>query len=728
VVFAFTIGLYVYIEAVKANPYNWFGEMPSLKEIENPENDLSSEVISSDGVSLGRYFLYNRSAVPYDNLSPALIKTLLISEDHRFYNHSGLDAEAFLRVIFGLVTFSKQGGGSTLTQQTAKNLFRTREDELEGSLAKLSTPLAVLISKTKEWIIAVELEKNFTKEEIIALYLNTVSFNNNAFGIKVASETYFGKDPQHLNVQESALLVGMLQGLSLFNPVTHPERATIKRNQVIDKLFDHGMIASLAARDSIKGLPLQLQFTVQDHNEGLAPYFRTMLRQELNKWCRARGLNLNESGLKIYTTIDSRVQAFAERAMQDHMRTLQNQFDKGWGNRDPWVNGNGDAIADFMIRKIKSTPSYRSLKVRYGDKSDSVMIRLNEKKRMRVFTWSGDRDTLMSSIDSIRHYNRFLQTGLLAMHPLTGEVKAWVGGINHRYFQYDHVRQSTRQAGSTFKPFVYALAMENGYSPCQTFYDKSPTINDNGHLYQVRNSGGGYGDGEQYTLRQALAKSLNTITVQLTEKLTPQNVAAFAKKIGISTDIAPVYSIGLGTNDVTLYDMVAAYAAFANLGTYIKPHYITRIEDKNGNVLEQFIPVPKQVLDENTAYKTLHLLRGGVEEPVGTSHNIDARIKVDNEVGGKTGTTDDGSDGWYIGVTQNLVTGIWVGGEERTIHFPHWGESSGGRTALPIWEKFMLKIYEHPEINISKGTFQRPANLDMTLDCDQIPIDSTYTF
>lgn len=702
--FAFVLGLPLYIYAVIENPFDLFGGMPALQAIENPENDLSSEVISADGVSLGRYFRFNRSQVNCNELPFVVVKTLLISEDHRFYQHSGIDLQSCMRVLKGLLSFDTQGGGSTLTQQTAKNLFNTREEELQGKLSHLGAPIKLLISKTKEWIIAVRLERNLTKEEIIALYLNTVPFNNNAYGIKIAAETYFSKSLDELTIQEAALLIGMLQGTYRFNPIEHPERALNKRNDVLDKLYTHQYIKSATIRDSLKALPLQLNFDVQNHNKGIATYFRSVLQTHLLTWCKENGYDLYESGLKIYTTIDSRMQRFAEESMNTQMQKIQNEFNREWGTNDPWVDGKNEP-KNFLEHKIRRTDVYKNLVKRYGANSDSVSILLNVKKHMRVFAWRGERDTIFSQMDSLRYYNRFLQSGLLSMNPATGEIKAWVGGINHTYFKYDHVRQSKRQPGSTFKPFVYGKAMEDGYSPCQPFEDISPTINVNGSIYHVANSEGGFGDGKLYTLREALARSLNSITIQLMDKLKPENVADFAKRAGIKSKLDPVYSLGLGTSNVSLEELVAAYCGFVNLGIYTEPYYISRIEDKNGNVIANFVPRSTQVMNQETADKILYLLRGGIEEEHGTSRSISEAVKSDNEVGGKTGTTDNASDGWYVGVTHNLVTGVWVGGDEPGIHFPTWKFGSGAHTALPTWDLYMQKIYAHPETGYSKGYF-----------------------
>lgn len=724
--FTVVLGVPVYIYLVILNPFDLFGRMPGLRDVENPENDLSSEVISADGIVLGRYFRYNRSQVTYDQLPSNLVKTLIISEDHRFHDHSGMDFISYLRVVWGIVTFDSQGGGSTLTQQTAKNLFSTRGDELRGRLGKLSPSLELLISKTKEWVIAVQLERNFTKEEIIAMYLNTVPFNNNAYGIRIASETYFNKDIEDLSLDETALLVGMLQGTDRFNPVRYPERALQKRNEILYKLYKHRYINTRQEYDSIKALPIRLNFNVQDQNEGLATYFRSVLRNDLQRWCSENGYDLLDSGLKIYTTIDSRIQRYAEEAMLEHMKQLQSEFDQAWGpTRNPWVDDGGEEIANFLQRKIKRTDTYKQLVKKYGENSDSVEISLNIKKPTRIFTWNGDRDTIFSAMDSLRYYNRFLQTGLMSMNPETGEVKAWVGGTDHRYFKFDHVYQSKRQPGSTFKPFVYGKAMEDGFQPCFELLDISPTINLGTTIYHPKNSDGTYGSGEKYTLRQAMARSLNSITVQLMDRLKPDNVVSFAKRVGISSELEPVYSLGLGTSSVSLYEMVGAYSSFVNLGIHIQPYYVTRIEDKHGNVIQNFIPKMKHVLDEKTAYKMVYMLQGGVEEEGGTSQRLSPAITDNNEIGGKTGTTDNASDGWYIGVTHNLVTGVWVGGDEPSIHFPSWGLGSGSHSALPIFDKFMSRLYQHPEVGVPKGSFRQPTT-SVTLDCPEDSTDSDY--
>ena len=716
------VGVPLYVYAVRIDFFGLFGGMPSLKSIENPENDLSSELISSDGVSLGPYFYYNRSQVTYNQLSPDLVKILLYSEDHRFFDHSGLDLQAYLRVIYGILTFngSWMGGGSTITQQLAKNLY-TLNPELDGSLAKLGDLPKRIIQKTKEWIISVHLERNFTKEEIMTMYLNTSAFGSNAYGIKVASETYFKKTPRTLNLQESAVLVGMLQNPSLYHPRWKPQNSLKKRNEVLYKAYKHGHLKSQAAYDSLTSIPIELKYSVQNQNAGDATYFRTAIERELIRWCKERGFNLYEAGLKIYTTIDSRMQRYAVEAVEESMRSQQKIFEAHWKNRNPWIDENGGEITGFLDSRIKQTEAYKNLVKKFGADSDSVKIMLNLKKPMTVFTWSGDRDTLFSSMDSLNYYKRLLQAGFMSMDSQTGAIKAWVGGINHKYFKYDHVRQGTRQPGSTFKPFVYGTAIEAGYNPCLKFQDVSPTFNlSGGGTWTPANAGGDRGTGERLNLRQALAQSKNSITAQVLQLVGAENVVDFARRSGIKSHLDAVPALCLGVNDVSLYELLGAYNTFVNLGIHIEPFYITRIEDKNGNVIQNFVPVRKQGMNEMTAFKMVYMLMGGVEEQGGNSVTLNEELKLDNEIGAKTGTSNDAADGWYVGITHNLVSGGWVGGDERSIHYRDWALGQGGRTARPIWEKYMLKVYTDESLQYEKGYFRRPANgIDITLDCDE---------
>lgn len=727
--FCFLIGFPLYIYSVSIDLFGLYGGMPSLKSIENPENDLSSELISADGVSLGRYFRYNRSQVTFDQLSPDLVNTLVLSEDHRFYDHSGMDFIAYLRVVWGIVKLNPEGGGSTITQQLAKNLY-TINPELDGHLSNLGRYPRRLIQKTKEWIISYHLEKNFTKKEIIAMYLNTFEFGSNAYGIKVASETYFETSTDSLDILQSAVLVGMLQNPSLFDPKRFPETSLKKRNEVLYKLYKAKYIATQKEYDSLKQLPITLNFRVQNQNAGLATYFRRVLEPELIKWSKEHGIDLWESGLKIYTTIDSRMQRYAEEAVAEHMALLQKDFSAHWQGRNPWLDDDWKEIKGFLQSRIKQTPTYKNLVAKYGEGSDSIRIMLNTKKPMRVFSWKGERDTLFSSLDSLNYYKRFLNTGMMSMDANTGAIKAWVGGINHKYFKYDHVRQGKRQPGSTFKPFVYGTALEAGFNPCLKLADISPSFKLPTGNWRPLNADGGYGTGEMMTLREAMALSVNSITAQMMKNVGPENVVKFAERVGISSALDAVPSLCLGVSDVSLYELVGAYCTFVNEGIYTEPYYITRIEDKNGNVLENRVPKTRQAISEQTAFKMIYMLMGGVEIQGGTSRGLSYDLRLDNEIGGKTGTTNNASDGWYMGVTKDLVSGAWVGGDERSIHYRSWDMGQGSKTARPIWDRFMRKVYADQSLEYQKGDFKRPASgMDINLDCSQydaIANDSTY--
>jgi penicillin-binding protein 1A len=462
---------------------------------------------------------------------------------------------------------------------------------------------------------------------------------------------------------------------------------------------------------------------VQNQNAGLATYFRSVIQNDLMKWCKENGYDLWESGLKIYTTLDSRMQRYAEDALTAHMKVQQKDFENSWEGKDPWMDEDFNTIKGFLESRVKQTDTYKSLVERYGANADSVKIMLKVKKPMRIFTWDGERDTLFSTMDSLNYYKRFLHAGFMSMDPKTGAIKAWVGGINHKYFKYDHVRQGTRQPGSTFKPFTYGTAIEAGFNPCLRLPDISPSFDLPSGTWRPPNAEGGYGSGDKFTLRQAMARSLNSITAQLIQKVHPENVVAFAKRAGITSPLDAVPSLCLGVSDVSLYELVGAYSTFVNEGIYTEPYYITRIEDKNGNVIENFVPKTRQAMSELTAYKMIYMLQGGVQEEGGTSAGLPRELKIDNEIGGKTGTTNNASDGWYMGVTSNLVSGAWVGGDERSIHYRRWDKGQGSKTARPIWSYYMQKVYADVTLPYKKGMFKRPdTQLDITLDCEQYEI------
>lgn len=713
----FVIGVLSLFLMVKNDVFGWFGGLPSLQALERPDPDLSSELISSDGVSLGKYFRKNRTPVTYDELSPELINTLLVTEDIRFKNHSGIDLKGLIRAIAGQMVGIFQGGGSTITMQLAENLYRTNSDQ-RGSLYKYPS-IGRLITKVKEWIISVQLEKSYTKEEILAMYLNTIEYGSNSYGIKVAAQTFFNKLPSQLNYQESASLVGSINKPTAFNPVYNPERAKRKRTEVLWNVHKYGII-DRETYDSLKNKELELNYLVESQNEGLATYFRNVAKTYLVSWAKENGYDLFEDGLKIYTTIDSRLQQYAEKAIASHMDTLQQVFNRHWKNRNPWINENNKEIPEFLDNAITRTETYLSLVSRYGSDKDSIQYYLNLKKPMTIFSWQGEIDTVFSSYDSLNYYKRFLQAGFMAMDPRTGYIKAWVGGINHKYFKYDHVMQGKRQPGSTFKPFVYAAALDNGWSPCQTAVDAPvsfPLPGQDPPTWVPQNSNGKF-TGAIYTFREAMAKSVNSITAWIMSKIGPATVVEYAKRLGIESELEAVPSLCLGAGgDVSVYEMVGAYSTFVNKGTHVTPFYISRIEDKNGNVIQQFVPDEQEAINEETAFLMLHMLKGTVE--IGTARGLNPKILRNNEIGAKTGTTQNASDGWFIGVTRDLVAGAWVGGDDRSIRFREWYMGQGGRTALPIWEKFMLQVYQDQTLGYEKGRFERPTKpLRTVINCD----------
>ncbi len=717
----------IYVFSVRINLFNLFGDLPSYKSLENPEaeNDFSSILFASDGTVLGKYFRQNRTQIAYDELSPQLVNTLLSTEDIRFYQHSGIDLRGLLRVAIKsiparLMGGAGAGGGSTLTQQLAKNLFDTRGEELQGRLYHLNiNTLNLIISKTKEWLVAIQLEKSFTKEEIMAMFLNTVLFGHNAYGIQVAAKTFFDTTPDSLSYPQSAMLVGMLNKPTRYSPITHPDDALKKRTEVLYNVYKYGFINE-EQFDSLKIQPLDIKFNPEAHDEGPAPYFRAVIKPELIRWARDNNYDLYESGLRIYTTIDSKLQQYAEEAMTENMSQLQKLFNAHWDGQPPWRDEDGHVIPDFLQTMIKRTDHYRNLVDTYGKNSDSINIVLNTPVPMRVFSWEGDKDTIMSPMDSLKYYKNFLQAGFMAEDPKSGQVKAWVGGINFRYFKYDHVRQGRRQPGSTFKPFVYCAAIDHGYSPCYPVEDAPVTFEIPGQDPYTPENYNRKWTGEVMTIRQGIARSKNSITAFLIKMLTPQTVVKYAKELGVQSPLDPVPSLALGTSDVSVYELVGAYSTFINRGIYTKPHYITRIEDKYGNVIQEFPPRTREVLSEETAYLMTYMLRGATEETGGTALGLDPELRMNNEIGAKTGTTQNASDGWFIGLTKDLVAGVWVGGDDRSIHFKTSYYGQGAKTAMPIWNTFMLKVYADKDLGYDKGPFPRPTKpLSVEINCDK---------
>jgi penicillin-binding protein 1A len=693
---------------VSFTAFGLFGSLPTFEELENPNSSLASEVYSADLKTLGKYYVQNRVNIHYKDLSPNLINALKATEDVRFEEHSGVDIKGLFRVFVKTIILQQDaGGGSTLTQQLAKNLF-PRED---------MNKIRLVLRKLKEWIIAVKLERNYTKQEILAMYLNTVEFGNNAFGIKSAATTYFNKQPSELNVEESALLIGMLQAPSRYNPVRNPENATTRRNTVISQLAKYDFITD-EQRDSISAIPIQLDFRQESHTEGLAQYFREELRLELIKWCKehtkADGTpyNLYRDGLRIYTTVDTRMQRYAEEAVVEQFRDLQKTFFEHWKGREAWEDQ-----PQIIDEGVKKSERYRRLKSSGASESEIRKV-FDKKTKMRVFTWKGERDTLMTPRDSVKYYKMFYQTGFMAVEPQSGYVRAWVGGIDYGHFKYDHVRAGRRQVGSTFKPFLYTLAMQEGYSPCYEVPNVPVSITtDDGQVWTPSNSDSEYGG--MMSLKEALANSINCISAYLMKQFGPDAVIQIARKMGITAPLDPYPSIALGTADISVYEMVGAYATFANKGVYTQPQYILRIEDKNGIVLQEFVPRKVEAISEETAYLMLNLLQGVTQYGTGLRLR-GSKYGFTNPIAGKTGTTQNNSDGWFVGITPELVAGAWAGCEDRAIHFRSTQLGQGANTALPVWGLFMKKVYADPALQYSKGEFEKPEKpLGVELDCSK---------
>lgn len=705
-----------------------FGEMPTFEELENPSSNLASEIISADGKTIGKLYLNeNRTPIKYEDLSQNLIDALVATEDERFYTHSGIDARGTVRAA---VFMGRRGGASTITQQLAKLLFHE-----EGS----KNIVERMLQKIKEWIIAVRLEKRYTKQEIMTMYLNQVDFVNNAVGIRSASRIYFSKEPKDLNKEEAAVLVGMLKNPSLFNPRRRVELTTDRRNTVLGQMLKNDFI-SQSEKDSLQKLPLELQYSPESHNEGIATYFREYLREYMRNWAKENPkedgthYNIYRDGLKIYTTIDSRMQTYAEEAVSAHLANLQEEFfDHFKGRKNaPFVDLTEDQTDRIMLRAMKDSERWRLMKEQ-GKSESEIKKSFEIPTEMTVFSWKGGEiDTLMTPMDSIRYYKHFLRTGMISVEPQTGYIKAWVGGINHKYFKYDHAKQGARQVGSTFKPFVYVTAMEQLHkSPCDSIIDAPFTIPKGkwnaSHDWTPRNSSGKHIG--TTTLDRALANSINTVSAKLMDMVGPRAVVDMTKRLGVDADIPEQVAISLGAVEITVHDMVAAYSTFANMGVYIKPQTILRIEDKNGKVLYEHVPQPKDVLSKDVSYAAIKLLEGVTQGGSGgrlksTGGGGPAYRRMTgypyaftNPIAGKTGTTQNQSDGWFMGMVPNLVTGVWVGNEDRAAHFRTITYGQGASMALPIWGIYMKKCYEDKTLDVSKEEFKKPENLAPWAEC-----------
>ncbi len=704
---ALFFSLLIFISLILWNPFDLFGELPDAKVLENPESHLASEVYSSDGVLLGKYFnVYNRSFTEYNELPKSVEQALIATEDVRFESHSGIDFIGISTIVPYLM-IGKKRGASTLTQQLAKNLFKLRE--AEGYTGKVDNKI---IHKIKEWIVAVQLERAYSKQEILMMYLNTVDFGNNSYGIKSAARRYFSKDLTQLNVEEAALLIGLLKGPSYYSPFRKKERALSRRNTVIDQLEKYDYISEALAV-SLKSKPLKLKYGKEGDAAGLAPHYRNYIKQIMLKWCKEKGYKLYEDGLKIYTGLDSRLQQSAEDAVDKHMEFLQSEFIKHWKGKTPWKNKNPDLIYDIA----KTTAQYKELEEIYGNEPALLDKAIKEKSPMRVFTYKGYKDTLFSTLDSIQYALMMLRTGLYSIDPHSGMVRSWVGNIDFGSFPYDHVAQGRRQAGSTFKPLVYAYAIEEkGLTPDSKITD-APVVIDipGGSPWSPKNSNGKYTN-EEVTLKQALARSINTVSAQLINMVGPDSIVQFAQRMGVKSPLEPTYSLALGVGDVTLMEMVNAYSVFVGNGYRMQPQFILRIEDRYGNVLEEFGAGGAQVLSQQTSQYMVELLKGSVEEEGGTSVDLIRKYGIKGEIGGKTGTTQESADGWFIGITPNLVTGVWVGGEMRIIRFTTMTYGQGARMALPIWAYYMQNVQQNVNWGYPPGSFHQRVSKKIGVD------------
>jgi penicillin-binding protein 1A len=690
-----------------------FGPLPSFRDLENPKSNQASEVISSDKVVLGTYYIQNRSSVNFSQLSPNVVNALIATEDNRFYDHSGIDfRRSFTILLLNLV--GKKQGGSTITQQLAKNQFFG---------PKASNPLVRFTQKLKEWIIAVELERGYTKQEIVTMYLNTVDFGAyNTYGIKSAAHTYFNVTPDKLTPDQAALLVGMVKGPGVYSPIRHPDRALKRRNLILELMTKQGYLSD-GQLEEFKRKPLGLNFSPMNHNEGLAPYFRAVLKQDIQRIFKDQNItqsngtpyDLDRDGLKIYTTIDATMQQYAEEAQREYMRILQAEFNEQWKGVSRWKT-----IKNFKL--LLDEGMFRSDRCRQlqlqGKSEDEIRRNFNTPDSIELFTWRGDIDTVMKPIDSIVYSKMMLRNSLMSMDPTTGYIKAWVGGTNFEHFKYDQVKLGNRQVGSTAKPFTYAVAIENGFSPCMEVDNVPVTITGYGAQPWTPGSSALETLPGAITLRTALAHSQNWVTAYVMNEVKPLPVVELIKKMGITTDVPAYPSICLGVFNASVFDMTGAYSVFANHGTWTEPTYILRIEDKNGNVIYTHTPKIVQAMDAQSAYVMTYMLKGVIEDGTGT--RLRTRYGLENPIGGKTGTTQDNSDGWFIGITPQLVTGLWTGCEDRDIHFRSTRLGEGANSALPIFALYMKKVYANSSLGIKRNVdFDEPkSGISVTLDCD----------
>lgn len=734
-----------------------FARIPSFEELEHPDNKLATQVLSDNGEVLATFHIENRTYVSYDELSPYLVEAAVATEDARFYRHSGIDMKGLARVFFKTILMrdSSQGGGSTITQQLAKTLYPRRE---VNSRVPGWSKVMMVWTKLKEWITAVKLERDYTKEEIVDMYLNSIFFGSGAYGVKAASETFFAKEPSDLKVEEAALLVGMVNKPTRYNPVLNPERSLERRNFVIGQMHKNGYLTREQC-DSIQQVPITLSYQVQDHNSGLAPYFRDMIRRDmtakaprrsdyqyaedfsrdslcwkedplygwLNKNKKPDGsrYDLDRDGLRIYTTINAKMQKYAEEAVAEHLgKNLQKSFDREvkWKKNKPFANDVDSKTVQTLMKQARRWSDRYRLQHKAGKSDAEIYAQFSKPVKMRVFAWNskGYADTTMTPDDSIRYYKSILRCGFVAMEPQTGYVKAYVGGPNYRYFKYDNVRQGKRQIGSTVKPFLYTLAMQEGLSPCDKVVNQSQTfVLFDGSTWTPRSTDKEEWLGKTVTLRWGLAHSSNNISAFLMKELGPEALARMMRQMGVRSHIDEVYSLCVGPVEVSVFDMVSAYNTFPSHGTYITPQYVTRITDGDGRELGSFTTQKREAISEQTAYLMVNLMSGVINE--GTGSRLRSVYGLRGEIAGKTGTTNDNSDGWFIGYTPNITAGVWVGGEDRQVHFNSLALGSGSNMSLPIWGIWMKKCLADPSIgwSMENGSFVAPSTGIPGLDCEK---------
>ena len=713
------VAFFVYLGMVDINFLWLFGKSPGFSQIKKPTTSEASEIYSADGVMIGKYFSENRTPVKYEEVNPVFWKALIDTEDERFYKHRGVDPIGMFAVLKDVIVSHEARGASTITQQLAKNMFRVRTQYSTGLLGKIPG-VRMLIMKSKEWIIATKLEMLYDKKEILTMYANTVDFGSNAYGIKTACKTYFNTTPAEMTAEQAAVLVGMLKATTYYNPISHPENSLQRRNTVLHNMMTHNDLTR-AEFDSISAIPIKLNYNVESNYDGQAKYFREAVADYLKDWCEENGYDLYSSGLKIYTTIDTRMQKYAEEAARKQMRQVQRNFDRHWSGQDPWRDENQQVIPHFIEDIAKRQPSYKMLQQKFPNNPDSITYYLNKPHKVKLFDYEkGTIEKEMSTMDSIRYMVKFMHCSFVAMEPQTGEVKAWVGDIDFNSWKYDKVT-AMRQPGSTFKLFVYTEAMNQGLTPCDKrrdeyirmeVYDKAKHEMT---TWTPTNANGRF-SGDSIPLKGAFARSINSIAVRLGQEMGIKNIAKTAHDMGINSPLDEQPSLALGSSDVNLLEIVNAYCTVANDGKHIEPVLVTRIVDKDGNEVYKSPTEEKQAIPYKSAFFMQQLLMGGMREPGGTSQSLWSYVgnAQDTDFGGKTGTSNNHSDAWFIGVSPNIVVGAWVGGEYRSIHFRTGALGQGSRTALPICGYFLQSLMSDSQFRKYHGRFNTPEDENIT--------------